>query len=280
MKLRTLWLPALALCALAGCSIIEKEVSPSVRRYLRPSVDDGRGTVLLSFDDRNFDGWTAALPVFDKYRAHATFFVYGPIDGKAIRTMKLLASKGHSVGLHGLRHRNADKALIDMGEEQYWKDEIESQLNTCRMLDIPITSFAYPNCRRTDATDALFFSKGFRYVRGSTGLTPHDPKGLKQEGRKPLSVCDGAFFPASEILSNRLLRTSLIGANYHTDTNDLVRCIERAHERDEVLVLTSHDISEKPSGIGMPVSWLELILSKTDELGMAVVGYDELPDPR
>ena len=279
MKMRVLVVSALALVALAGCSVLERELPATWRRHLRPKVGDGRGVVLLSFDDRNFDGWVAALPLFDKYRAHATFFVYGQIDKKAINTMKLLCAKGHSVGLHGLRHRNADKAVVDMGEDQYWKDEIETQLNICRMTEIPVSSFAYPNCCRTEATDALFFSKGFRYVRGSTGLAPHDPKGLKQAGRLPLSLCDRAFIPASAIVSNRLLRTTILGANYHTDTNDLVRCIERARERDEALVLTSHDISEKPSGIGLPVSWLELILSKSEELGMAVVGYDELPDP-
>ena len=271
---------ALALLAPAGCRFVESELPASWRRHMRPKVGDGQGTILLSFDDRNFAGWKAAIPIFDKYRAHATFFVNGPIDKSAIDTMKLLSEKGHSVGLHGLGHRNADKALADMGADLYWKEEIEPQLNTCRMLGIPISSFAYPNCRRTDEADALFFSKGFAYVRGSTGLAPYDPKGVKQAGRKPLSVCDGAFIPASGIVTNRMLRTTILGAYYHTDTNDLVRCIERAHERDEALVLTSHDIAERPNGIGMPVAWLELILSKADELGMAVVGYDELPDPR
>ena len=277
MRTRLLLLPVLALAVLAGCRMVEKELPASWRGHLRPGVGDGKGTILLSFDDRNFKGWKEAIPIFEKYRAHATFFVSGPIDKNAIGTMRLLSAKGHSVGLHGLSHRNADKAVAEMGAELYWKEEIEPQLNICRMLDIPISSFAYPNCRRTDETDALFFSKGFSYVRGSTGLTPHDPKGLKQAGRRPLSECDGAFFPASEIASHRLLRTSILGEYYHTDTNDLVRCIERAHARDEVLVLTSHDISEKPNGISLPVSWLELILSKSDELGMAVVGCDELP---
>lgn len=277
MRIRLLTMSILALAALAGCRFVENEMPATWRKHLRPGVGDGKGTILLSFDDRGFDGWIAALPMFDKYRAHATFFVSGPIDKKAIDAMKLLVAKGHTVGLHGLRHRNADKAVADMGEAMYWKEEIEPQLNICRMLKIPISSFAYPNCRRTDATDALFYSKGFKYVRGSTGLAPHDPKGLKQAGRRPLSECDGAFIPSSSIVPDKLLRTTILGAFYHTDTNDLVRCIERAHERDEALVLTSHDIAEKPSGIGLPVSWLELILSKSEELGMAVVGYDELP---
>ena len=276
---RVLLFLAAAVLAIAGCRVVENELPPAWRCHLRPKVGDGKGALLLAFDDRGFDGWIAALPIFDKYRAHATFFVCGTLDKKAIDAMKVLSAKGHTVGLHGLSHRNADKAVADMGEDLYWKEEVEPQLNICRMLGIPVSSFAYPNCRRTDATDALFFSRGFRYVRGSTWLTPHDPKGPKQEGRLPLSSCDAAFVPASAIVSNRLLRTSIVGAYYHTDTNDLVRCIERARARDEVLVLTSHDIAERPSGIGMPVTWLELVLSKAEELGMAVVGYDELPDP-
>ena len=115
--MRTLALSVLALLALAGCSIIEGELPPTWRSHFRPKVGDGKGVVLLSFDDRNFAGWKAALPIFDKYRAHATFFVSGPIDKSAIDTMQLLCAKGHSVGLHGLRHRNADKAVVDMGEE-------------------------------------------------------------------------------------------------------------------------------------------------------------------
>lgn len=276
-RLALLMAAVLALFASVGCRIVENEFPATWRRHMRPKVGDGKGTILLSFDDRNFNGWKAAIPIFDKYRAHATFFVCGPINKDAMSAMKVMLAKGHSVGLHGLGHRNADKAVADMGAEMYWKEEIEPQLNICRMIGVPISSFAYPNNRRTDETDALFFSKGFAHLRGSTGLVPYDPKGLKQADRRPLSECDGAFFPASEIASHRLLRTNMVGADYHTDANDLVRCIERAHERDEVLALTSHDIAEAPSGIGMSVALLELVLSKADELGMAVVGYDELP---
>ena len=41
----------------------------------------GRGLLLLRFDDRNFDGWEKALPLFEKTGAHATFFINGAIDG-------------------------------------------------------------------------------------------------------------------------------------------------------------------------------------------------------
>jgi len=36
--------------------------------------------LILSFDDRNFDDWIDAMPIFEKYGAHATFFVSGEID--------------------------------------------------------------------------------------------------------------------------------------------------------------------------------------------------------
>ena len=65
--------------------------------------DERKGVLVLSFDDRNFNDWVKAMPLFEKYGAHATFFVCGPIDGEAVRVMKRLSEAGHSVGLHGLR---------------------------------------------------------------------------------------------------------------------------------------------------------------------------------
>ena len=55
----------------------------------RPSVEPV-GTLVLSFDDRNFNDWKKALPIFDKYDAHVTFFVSGPIDGDAAKVLKEL----------------------------------------------------------------------------------------------------------------------------------------------------------------------------------------------
>ena len=240
--------------------------------------EERTGLLVLSFDDRNFSDWLKALPLFEKYGAHATFFVSGPIDGEAVRVMKRLSEAGHSVGLHGLRHANADEAMAKKGAELYYKDEIEPQREACRVAYVPIRSFAYPNCRRSDETDALFRRKGFAHVRGGhKGVAPFDPTGEKQEGLKPIHTVDRAFFPAAESPMRFRLDTVIAGEAYHTDIEDILACIRRAAERKEVFVLTSHGISPGAKGISMKTEWLERILAAARACGLRAVGFDELP---
>ena len=235
---------------------------------IQRAVDACVGTLVLSFDDRNFDDWEKALPLFDKYDAHVTFFVSGAMDGDAVKMLKKLRAHGHSIGLHGLHHTNADAAVAKKGAPQ---------LDRLRVAWIPVTSFAYPNCRFTDESDALFKAKGFTHVRGGhKGVAPYDPKGEKQAGIRPIHTVDRAFFPASEIGSRFRLDTVIAGESYHTDIEDILKCIRRCAERKEVFVLTSHGIRPNAKGINMKTEWLERILTTAKECGVAMVGFDEL----
>ena len=239
--------------------------------------DERKGVLVLSFDDRNFNDWVKALPLFEKYGAHATFFVSGPIDGEAVRVMKRLSEAGHSVGLHGLRHANADEAIAKKGADRYYKDDIEPQREACRVAYIPVRSFAYPNCRRTDETDELFRRKGFAHVRGGhKGVAPFDPKGEKQGGLKPIHTVDRVFLPAENAGAQFRLDTVIAGEAYHTDIEDILACIRRCAERKEAFVLTSHGIRPGAKGISMKTEWLERILATAKECGVAAIGFDEL----
>ena len=77
-----------------------------------PEGERGKGAIVLSFDDRNLADWEKAIPLFDKYGAHATFFCTGKIEGDAARVLKKLRDHGHSIGLHGLNHLNANEAFV------------------------------------------------------------------------------------------------------------------------------------------------------------------------
>ena len=253
------------------CPVADLVVENCLPRALR------RGALLLSFDDRNFADWVAAMPLFAKHGAHATFFVSGPIDDEAVRMMKRLSEAGHSVGLHGLTHANADEALAAKGAVRYFKEEIEPQLAACHVGYVPVHSFAYPNCRRTDEADELFRAHGFAHVRGGLqGVAPYDPEGVKQEGLAPIYMVDRAFFTASELSSRFRLDTAIAGEAYHTDIEDILACIRRCAERDEAFVLTSHGIHPDAKHIHMKTEWLERILATAEECGVAVLGFDEL----
>ena len=240
--------------------------------------DRCHGAIVLSFDDRNFDSWEKSVPLFRKYGARATFFYCGALDERAKNSLwRLSHCEGHSIGLHGLGHRNADSAVVSMGAEAYWEKEIAPQLDACRAAGLNITSFAYPNCRFSEDTDALFREKGFLHVRGGLkGVSPYDPKGEKRGMLKPIHTVDEAFIPSRELRNRFRLDTVLVGEAYNTDIEDILKCVRRCSARNEVFVVASHGIAPNAKGINMKTEWLELILATAKEYGVAVISFNEL----
>ena len=232
------------------------------------------GVVGLSFDDANFDQWEAAFPLFAKYDARTTFFMIG--TNRLDFARKALAA-GHEIGMHGLKHRNAPDTGEERDEEWFWKTDVAPQLAALRAAGVPVRSYAYPNCRRTARTDALFLSRGFSRVRGlgapfPPNPNPHDPKGEKLDQWRPVATADEFFLPAADFLSARLVPNVIMGENYHTDIDDILRAIARAGERGEALFLVSHGIFPDAKGISMKTEWLERMLSSAAELGVIVRG--------
>jgi len=243
-------------------------------------IDRGKGALVMSFDDRNFAAWERAVPIFRKYDARATFFFCGALDDQAKKTLGWLSLYNrHSIGLHGMSHRNSDAAVASMGAAAYWEKEIAPQLEQCRAAGLNITSFAYPNCRFSEETDELFRTNGFHHVRGGLrSITPYDPTGEKKaaSGLGPIHTIDKAFMPAQELRTRFRLDTALVGEAYNTDIEDILKCIRRCAERNEVFVLASHGIAPDAKGIDMKTEWLERILATAKECGVPVIGFDEL----
>ena len=244
-----------------------------------PEEAGARGVLLLTFDDRNFADWERAMPLFAKYGAHATFFVSGAIDNKAVKSLKKLSGAGHTVGLHGLKHLDADIEAARVGMEKYYRADVMPQQDRIYWAYLPCSSFAYPNTRRTDETDDFLFGHFTRLRAGVPGAAPYDPKGEKQKDRRPLVTNEGVFFPAADLPNRRLIRGFILGEAYHTDIDEVLSCVRRAAERKEVICLISHGISPDAQHIHMKTAWLEAILACAKESGIAALGYDELPAP-
>ena len=243
----------------------------------KPEPFGTTGILLLSFDDRNFADWEKAIPLFEKYGAHATFFVSGEFDPPAVRTAKRLMAAGHTIGLHGQHHANAPEAIAEKGAERFLADEVTTVRRQCGVSYIPVRTYAYPNCRHDAASDE-FLLKHFDRLRAGLGkIRPYDPKGEKRADLKPLATDDRVFFPVAELPSRRALNTLLVGEAYNTDIDDLVACVQRAGARKEVLVVASHGISPDARHINMKTEWLEKILAAAQASGVSVLGYDEIP---
>ena len=243
---------------------------------LRAKAWPHHGVVALSFDDRNVGDWTRAFPLLAKYDSRATFFLCGAIGTNEIAFMRRALAAGHEPGLHGLHHWNADVEIAKRGADAYWAAEMEPQLAACRAAGIGVRSFAYPNCRRDAASDAVFFRHGFTRVRGKidgvTNPNPHDPKGERLADWKPVASFDPMFYPAIEYFRRRNIPNVIMGENYHTDIDDILKAMARAGERAEVLSIVSHGISPNAKGISMKTEWLERMLAAANAAGVLVRG--------
>lgn len=227
------------------------------------------GCLLLRFDDRNFTGWEEALPLFARYDAHATFFVYGKIDARAVSTLRKLLAAGHSLGAHGIGHLKAVDALKKMGERAYFEAEIRPQLVAAEKAGIPLRHFGYPCSQRDAASDALLLSRFDRIVGG--GFWPE-----ARAGR--IDRCDGLFVPAAEAAGRRVWIGSSIGACAPTVTGELARVVRRLAERDETALFYTHNIVSAGKHAANDISFVELefLLKTARENGVRVCGLDEL----
>ncbi len=227
---------------------------------------DEAGVLVLTFDDREFTDWEEALPVFEKYGAHATFFISGAFDENAVATAKKLSAAGHSIGFHSLNHRFdriVPTVISQVGFDGWWSSEVESVRQQAESAGLSVASFAYPFNKRTDETDALLLTR-FKRLRAGIDAT------------RPVPTDNRQFFPVSELSTHRVLNGIILCEIYKPDVEQVLACVRRAAERKEVLLFTSHGISSKPGKWDMRTEWLERILAEAKKCGVRVLGFDEL----
>ncbi len=216
------------------------------------------GVALFTFDDRNFDGWLDAIPLFAEYDAHASFFVSGEINADAIDAMKALRAAGHTVGLHTLHHADAPEYFENHGGDAYFANEVAPQLDRCRTAGLEVTAFAYPNNKHTAETDA-YLGRYFRRFR----------VGLRDASDDEIFVPVGA-------LSDPVMHGCGVGEYYHTVKEELGERLRRASEGNRCVTFFSHNIAPDAPSIHMPTATLEYCLDECRRLGVRALGFDEV----
>ncbi len=217
------------------------------------------GIACFTFDDQNFGGWLEALPLFEKYNAHATFFISGVIDGTALSAMTELKKAGHTIGLHTVHHADALQYFEQNGSQAYYENEILPQLSECVKAELFPRAFGYPNNRRSGQTDE-FLNKYF--VRFRAGVKDANEK----EG----------FIPISSLGESTVMHGYGIGENYRTDEAELLQKLRYAAQTNTCVTFYSHNIAPNAGGINMPTELLELCLRECRKNGTLVMGFDEL----
>ncbi len=218
------------------------------------------GLLCLTFDDRNFAGWLAALPLFEAYGAHVSFFLSGEMDETALSAAQALFAAGHTVGLHGRHHLRAPAFFAERGGDAYVAEEIAAEYAAMTEAGISVASFGYPYNNRNPETDrqlGAFFS--------------HFRAGFEDIPDERL------FLPPDRLPGTRVLHGFGVGTHYNTVESELLSKLDRAAAENKCLTLYSHNICPGATGVHMPTELLTAILTHAKTLGMQMVGFDELP---
>ncbi|MCX6993314.1 MAG: polysaccharide deacetylase family protein [Kiritimatiellaeota bacterium] len=232
-----------------------------------------RPGVVLTFDDTFITQWLAAQPIFAKYNAHVTFFVttFDKLDATQLAGLQELKIAGHAIGCHGLRHLKAVDTMRQSSAKEYLSIEIEPALALMHAAGIEPTCFAYPSSQRNVETDTAL-AQYFRHLRAGTGVAPD----------QTLPRTEAIFTPVNDVLT----RLCLIGAgiDYAGPQADqdkpleyIFAALDRAAQRNEVIVFYAHNISDEVRGNHISPAVLEKILAHAVTAGLAFYTYDDLP---
>ena len=234
-----------------------------------PSVEL-KGALCLTFDDHYLDSWCRELPRFAKFGAHATFFTSGAISSTDVGKLRQLKAAGHSLGLHGQNHTPATDAVAQYGADGFLMREVDPQLAVCQVAGLGVRNWAYPNSKNSDATDAALATR-FRRLRCG-GVYRDAIAG------DPLSGHDLVFVPRAEAGDKLVLWSTPIPATLDGWQTDVRGAIQRTHDNDEVLVFHSHNIRNDNVKDAHDISGeqLEEILQMAADIGVSVIGFDEL----
>ena len=247
MKIGKLAAAAFVACSLVGCVQNPKH-----------------GILCLTFDDPNWERWEAAMPLFEKYGARASFFPSGALDDRALASLKKLHDAGHAVGPHTLHHADGPQIAAEKGVEAFWTAEVKPQMDAFAKAGLRPKALAYPNNRHTPELDADLQKRGF--VRFRCGAEGKD-WGPNRFGLKH-ATAESAYAPAPDFGSMTAMKGIGVGEYYKTDIDDLLTAIDRIAERNECLTFYSHDIRPDAKGVNMKTEWLEKILARAAEKGV------------
>lgn len=259
-------------CMLLGDSPIgaEEQGAEKINQQteIKPLPTD-KGGLVMTFDDRNFDDWVKAIPLFEEFGVRATFFIYGNIDRKAFNAIQKLREKNHAIGSHSVHHLKAVEFLQKETEKVYLENEITPQLESFKTQGVPVSSFAYPMSRNNEATDQLLL-KEFRHIRTGRNI---------EKGKK-LCEDDAFFVPVEEISQYGCLNGK--GIDFAPTRSDrtfeqIDEALERAAKNREILVLYAHRIADSAKGNHITPEALIRIFSKANELELNYYTFDDLP---
>jgi hypothetical protein len=191
-----------------------------------------RAAISLTFDDARLSQVDVGLPILDRCKVKATFYVSPDGVKERLDGWQRAVKNGHEIGNHTLTHPctgnydfSKDNALEDYTLERMTREIDEATLSIKKMLAVKPVSFAYPCCQtfvgRGMAVKSYVPLVAERFLTGRLGgdEAANDPK-----------ICDFA----------QLLAGGTDGAKF----DDLKPVIDQAVSDGRWLILCGHEVGD------------------------------------
>ena len=217
--------------------------------------------IVLTFDDRFIDQWSAWAPLMESYGARVTFFVtrWDLLTTEEVDGLHALASRGHEIGHHSLTHENPNDFLDDHTVDEYVQQEIVTATELMEGYGFTPTSFAYPWGGQSGALDAAL-SEHFDILRGSARVDDLD---------RILHYWDG----------QDVIKGGRLDSGY-APVDELITAMDLAVDEEAALVLYAHRIFDEGEGSHITPAELEQMLELATDRGMSFATISELATPR
>lgn len=191
----------------------------------------------LTFDDRYVEEWTQLRPLLKKYGAKATFYVtqFDSLSPNDIRLLHELESDGHEIGAHGAAHIRVLDWLRGGGSlDDFYKFEIEGELNVMRKAGFRPVTFAHVGGQQTWWTDRRLLRDYFKLLRDVSMTERHLPFITI---RQPIFAIDDIYY---QFDGSQKVHALLIDQYTHLTRAQLKDGLIRAKNTHSVLMLLGH----------------------------------------
>lgn len=220
--------------------------------------------ICLTFDDRSRGDWYKLRDLFKDNHVRATFFVSEAhkLLADEIKMLKDLEADGYEIGSHSKNHIFPQDFLKSGTEEDYIRKEVLPSKDFLEKAGFSVTSFAYPGGEGTKGLDKKLL-KIFPIIR-KTGYT---------SGNRTIESYNSFYARAGAFVKS--MRAAGLDRSYENTDEDIIRGLERAKDKKEILCFYGHQIGrEDPQSVDY--ERLEMIVKEATRLGLKFYRYSDL----
>ncbi len=233
--------------------------------------------VAISFDDHFIEEWHQLLPLFEKHKARATFFLTCPdtFSSRETTWLRQLEAQGHEIGFHGTIHAGARQLVKSSGVSGYLNAEITPGLRFLKRAGFSPTTYAHPGGNRSRQTDSVLLAQKFILLR-DVALSRRHLVGIPLYHIPPQFI-PSIFYTDSD---SPTVQALLMDTSAQLSRSEIRDALLVAQKTGTVLMLFGHKPLYHPpqtGEYGFEVDFLKYILQQADSLGLHFYTMSELP---